>query len=139
MADTMKTKLVLVSTVALLLGYNSAWSQEETLDEVTETTIRLMGDAEAELPDAVTREIALPDSVPEDSEAVLNAQRGLDQANENRARREIGLATAAEARERGAGMAEEARDNRETRGRSQDLPERPTVPDRPTPPTPPGN
>lgn len=135
----MKMKLVLISTAALLLGYSSAWSEEETLDEVTETTIRLMGNAETELPDAVTREIALPDSVPEDSEAVLNAQRGLDQANENRARRETGLATAEQARERGAGMAEEARENRETRGRSQDLPGRPAVPDRPAPPTPPRN
>jgi hypothetical protein len=134
----MKTKLVLISTIGLLLGYSSAWSQEEAPEEAAETTIRLMGNAEAELPDVVTREISLPDAVPEDSEAVLNAQRGLDQANQNRVRRETGLATAEQARERGAGMANEARENRETRGRSQDLPERPTTPPRPTPPRPPG-
>jgi 5-deoxy-D-glucuronate isomerase len=135
----MKTKLVLITTAALLLGYSSAWAEDEALDEVTETTIRLMGNAEAQLPDAVTKEIALPESVPEDSAAVLNAQRGLDQANEARTRRETGLATAEQARERGAGMAEQARENRETRGRSQDRPERPAVPERPNPPGPPGN
>lgn len=114
----------------LLSGVSSAWAQ----DDESETTIRLMGAAEAELPDAVTKEIALPDSVRENSAAVENAQRGLDTANENRKRREAGLATAAEARERGAEMAEDAQENRENRGRSGDRPERPDVPDNPGPP-----
>jgi hypothetical protein len=130
----MKTKLVLISTGALLLGFSSAWAQEAGNDENAEATIQLMGNAEAELPDAVTDEITLPDSVPEDSAAVVNAQQGLDRANENRARREFGLATAEEARERGAGMAEEAMENRETRGRSENLPGIPDVPDRQGPP-----
>jgi hypothetical protein len=130
MADTMKRKLVLISTAGLLLGFSSAWAQEED----AEATMRLMGHADAELPDAVTRDIALPDSVPEDSAAMANAQRGLDQANESRARREVGLAIAEEARERGADMAHEAMQNRETRGRSRDLPQRPDVPERQGPP-----
>jgi hypothetical protein len=131
MANTMKRNLVMVSTVGLLLGFSSAWAEVE---EDAEATIRLMGHAEAELPAAVTDDIALPDSVPEDSAAVTNAQRGLDTANENRARRETGLATADEARERGAGMAEAAMENREARGRSQGLPDRPDVPERKGPP-----
>lgn len=130
----MKTKLVLISTGALLLAFSSAWAQEAGSDENAEATIQLIGKAEAELPDAVTEEITLPDSVPADAAAVLNAQHGLDRANENRARREFGLAMAEEARERGAGMAEEAMENRETRGRSEDLPEIPDVPDRRGPP-----
>jgi hypothetical protein len=134
MANTMKRKLVLISTVGLLLGFGSAWAQVEGNDEDAEATIRLMGHAEAELPAAVTDDIALPDSVPEDSAAVTNAQRGIDEANENRARREVGLATAEQARERGAGMAEAAMENREARGRSQGLPERPDVPERKGPP-----
>lgn len=129
----MKRKLVLISTVGLLLGFSSAWAQVEGADEEAEATIQLMGDAEAELPAAVTDDIVLPDSVPEDSDAVASAQRGIDTANENRARRETGLATAEEARERGAGMADQAMENRETRGRSE-LPTPPNLPERPTPP-----
>ncbi|HUG98506.1 MAG TPA: hypothetical protein VMQ83_04990 [Gammaproteobacteria bacterium] len=130
----MKRKLVLISTGALLLAFSSAWAQEAGEEDNGEATIQLIGDAEAELPDAVTDEITLPASVPEDSAAVVNAQHGLDRANENRARREFGLATAEEARERGAGMAEEAMKNRETRGRSENLPATPDVPNRRGPP-----
>jgi hypothetical protein len=130
----MNRKFVWMSAASLLLACGSAWAQEEE----AETTIRLMGAAEAELPDAVTAEIALPDSVAEDSAAVESAQFGLDTANENRERREAGLATADEARERGAEMAEEALQNRESRGRSEDLPTPPEVPAPPEVPTPPG-
>lgn len=133
MVDIMIRKLVWICTATLLLGCGSAWAQEEE----AETTIRLMGAHEAELPDAVTAEIALPDSVPEDSAAVESAQFGLDTANENRQRREDGLSKADEARERGAEMTEEALQNRENRGRSQDLPTPPDVPSPPDLPTPP--
>lgn len=126
----MKTRLVLIPTGALLLAFSSAWAQEAGGDGNAEATIRLVGDPEADRPAVVTEEITLPDSVPADSAAVLNARHGLDRANENRARRESGLATAEEARERGAGMAEEAMANRESRGRSEDLPGIPDVPDR---------
>jgi hypothetical protein len=129
----MNRKIVWISAASLLLACGSAWADEDE----AETTIRLMGAQEAALPDAVTAEIALPDSVPEDAAAVESAQFGLDTANENRARREAGLAKADEARERGAEMAEEARQNRETRGRSGDQPTPPEVPSPPQVPTPP--
>jgi hypothetical protein len=135
MVDVMNRKLTWICAVVLLMGFGSAWAQDE--DDEAETTIRLMGAAEAELPDAVTADIALPDSLPEDSEAVENAQAGIDTANENRQRREDGLATADQARERGAEMAEEALENRENRGRSEDRPERPDVPEIPDVPQPP--
>jgi hypothetical protein len=135
----MNKKSILVSAIALLLSFGSAWSQDDATEAEAEATIRLMGAAEAELPDAVTKEITLPDSVSEDSAAVENAARGLETANENRLRREDGLATADEARERGAEMAEDAMENRESRGRSDDLPDRPDVPEPPTPPGPPGD
>ena len=97
-----------------------------------------MGAAEAELPDAVTKEISLPDSFSEDSAAAENAARGLEQANRNRMRREEGLSKADDAREHGADMAEQAKENRENRGRSEDRPERPEVPETPGPQGPPG-
>ena len=133
----MNRKFVWAWTIALFLGTGSVWAQDNANDEEAEITIRLMGAAEASLPDAVTADIALPDSLPEDVAAVDKARFGIDTANENRQRREDGLATADEARERGAEMAEEARENRENRGRSEDLPGRPDVPDPPEIPTPP--
>ena len=120
------TKMIICCT-ALLLSANAAWAA----DDEAESTIRLMGAAEAELPEAVTKEITLPEAVAEDSAAVDNAARGLETANENRQRREAGLTQADEARERGADMANEAQDNRENRGRSGDRPE-------PAPPGDPG-
>ena len=124
------TNLIIYSAV-LLLSSNVAWSQDDTGE--ADATIRLMGAAEAELPEAVTKEITLPAAVDEDSEAVERATKGLETANENRQRRETGLTQADEAQERGAQMADEAQDNRESRGRSEDRPEPPTDPG------PPGN
>ena len=136
MVDIMNRKFAWIYIVVLIFGYSSAWAQDAGTGDEAETTIRLMGVAEAELPDAVTKEIVLPESVPEDSAAVENAQAGLDTANENRARREEGLATADEASQRGAEMAEEALENRENRGRSEDnMPGgTPGIPDNPGPP-----
>jgi hypothetical protein len=134
----MNRKTILVGTIVLLGSYSSAWTQDTGGDEDAEATIRLMGAADAELPDAVIKKISLPESVSEDSAAVENAAQGLETANENRMRREEGLTTADEARERGAEMAEDAMENTENRGRSDDLPDRPDVPELPTPPGPPG-
>lgn len=130
-------KAGLVMAATMLFSSGALLAQEENTEEEAETTIRLMGNAEAELPSAVTDPIALPESVPEDSAAVENAQEGIDTANANRARREAGLTTADEAREKGAQMAEDAMQNRESRGRSGDLPEPPAPPQVPGPPTPP--
>ncbi len=127
----MNRKTVLIGAIALLMSSGSVWAQEED----AEATIRLMGAADAVLPDAVINDISLPEAA-EDSEAVENAAFGLETANANRIRREAGLTTADEARENGAEMAEEAMENRESRGRSED---RPDVPEPPTPPGPPGD
>lgn len=122
----MNIKIALLGTATLFLGVNTAWTQDA--DDEAEATIRLMGAAEAELPDAVTKEISLPEALSEDSAAVENAAKGLESANQNRERREQGLSRADEAREYGAEMADEARDNRESRGRSEDRPEPPGPP-----------
>jgi hypothetical protein len=137
MVEIMNWKFASIWTVMLLTGFGIAWAQDDGNDDEAEITIRLMGAAEAELPDAVTDEIALPESLPEDSAAVENAQFGIDTANENRQRREDGLTTADEAHERAAEMAEEAQENRENRGRSGDRPEPPDGPDVPEVPQPP--
>jgi hypothetical protein len=100
-------------------------------EDPAETTIRLMGVAEAELPEAVTREITLPPAAIENSAAVENAEHGLATAKENRDRRENGLSSADEARERGEAMADEAAQNRENRGRSDDRPSPPEPPNGP--------
>ena len=126
----MNRKFALIGTAVLLMSNSGAWAEEH------ETTIRLMGAADAELPGAVTKEIALPDALAEDSMAVAKAARGLETANEKRmSRREAGLSKAEAAREHAAEMADGAAENRENNGRSGDRPDRP---DRPQPPGPPG-
>lgn len=125
----MNAKTCLVISTALLLLANPAWTAD---DDAAESTIRLMGAAEAELPEAVTKEITLPAADTEDLAAVEKAANGLQTANENRERRETGLSQADEARQRGAEMADEAQDNRESRGRSEDRPEPPVNPGPPS-------
>jgi len=124
----MNIKKTIICCTALLLSANVVWAEE---GDEAESTIRLMGAAEAELPEAVTKEITLPEAVAEDPAAINNAESRLETANENRQRREKGLSQADEARERGANMADEAQDNRENRGRSEDRPEPPDNPGRP--------
>ncbi len=131
----MKTWICCATT--LLLYGNVLWAQESESSDA-EATIRLMGVAEAALPDAVTKEISLPQSLADDSAAVDNATNGLEKANANRARRDDGVSRADEARERGAEIAEEAQQNRESRGRSGDRPDPPDPPDPPGPPEQPG-
>ena len=129
----MKLKTLTMTTAALLLTANVGWTADETQGDSAESTIRLMGAAEAELPDAVTNKISLPAALADDSVAVEKAAKGLEKANENQQRREkTGLARADEARERGAEMAQEAKDNRDSRGRSE---ERPDPPPNPGPPS----
>jgi hypothetical protein len=129
---------LLLGLSTLVLSANVVLAQEDDAGaaDPAESTIRLMGAAEAELPEAVTKEIMLPPAAIENSAAVEKAERGSQKANENRDRSENGLSRADEAREHGAEMSEEARKNRENRGRFED---RPTPPDRPEPPKgPPG-
>lgn len=133
-----------VTGLALLFTAGAVFAQEDEGD--LEGTIRLMGEAEAELPEAVTREIALPDTIDVDAAAVEASAEGLATANEARQNREQGLSVAdearenaaADARENAADMAEEARENAENRSRADEFrPETPDVPDRPDVPTPP--
>jgi len=108
-----------------------------------EATIRLMGAAEAQLPDAVTNPIELPTDLMaapalEKSKAVEKAKDVLEKATQRRDEgRNGGLNNAEGARAKGAEMAEQAKDNRDTRGRS-DPPGPPETPPGP-PETPPGN
>lgn len=118
----------LLLSATLLLGSSISWAADDSDEPEAELTIRLMGAAEATLPEAVTKELSLPEAANEDSVAVENAEQGLETANENKMRREEGLARADEARERGSEMADEAQDNRENRGRSEDHPEPPNQP-----------
>ena len=121
-------KVTLIVATTALLASGSGWTADDA-----EATIRLMGKAEAELPDAVTKEIRLPEHLlaadPEDQVAAVDkAEKGLAKANERQAHREKGQDQAAEARERGAEMKDKAKDNRENRGRSDDRPEPPETP-----------
>lgn len=123
----MKTIQLTLTAAALMLFGGTVWAE----DHDDEATIRLMGAAEAELPDAVTKEITLPDHLLEAEDqvrAVERAQKGLDKANERHERREKGQQQAEDARERGAEMSEKGRENRENRGRSEGRPEPPAGP-----------
>jgi regulator of protease activity HflC (stomatin/prohibitin superfamily) len=115
---------------ALLLSSSPAWTQEQADEDPTSATIRLMSNAEAELPDEVIKTIELPGDFEEDREAVKNSARGLATANRNRLEGNKGLEQAEEAQQRGAEMAESAQENRENQGRSDD---RPGPPDNPGP------
>ena len=121
---------VTVFGALLVLCSNPAWTQDQAAEDPATATIRLMSNAEADLPDAVMKEIKLPDNLVEDSEAVEKSARGLANANRNRLEGNQGLEKAEEARQRGAEMAEAAQDNRENQGRSD---ERPEPPNRPNP------
>lgn len=122
----MKKITLLVATTVLLLS-GTGWAAD-----AAEATIRLMGNAEAELPEAVTRQISLPEHLLMESEdqvaAVEKAEKGLAKANDAAAQRNQGQERAAEARENGSEMKEKAKESREHHVRSDD---------RPTPPEPP--
>jgi hypothetical protein len=129
-------KLTLILATTALLASGGGWAADDA-----EATIRLMGKAEAELPDAVTREIALPEHLlvtdrEDQVAAVEKAEKGLAKADERNVNRDQGQDQAAAARERNAEMQEKAKEDRENRGRSEGHPE-PPDPQGP-PETPPG-
>jgi hypothetical protein len=125
----MKTKrptAVTLAAPAVLLISAAGW----TADDDAEATIRLMGAAEAELPQAVMKEIAIPTDLMNAGEAaekraVERAEKGLAKARERGDRFDRGQLEAEEARERNAEMSEKATENRENHGRSEDRPEPP--------------
>jgi len=121
-------KVTLILATTALLASGSGWTADDA-----EATIRLMGKAEAELPEAVTKEITLPahlldESTDKQARAVEKAARGLEKANQRNAHRENGQLQAEEARERSHDMNEKASENREYRGRSEDHPTPPESP-----------
>jgi hypothetical protein len=107
---------------------------DDSDDDATTATIRLMSNAEAELPEAVTKEIELPEGLRDDSQAVANSEKGLSTANQNRIDGNQGLDMAEQARQKGAEMAESAKDNRENLGRADE--NRPPPPETPAQNTP---
>jgi len=135
----MKTKASIAALVVLMGVSTGAWA---TGDDGAEATIRLMGTAEAERPEAVTKTISLPPHLTVDGDdqvaTVENAKNGHDKANERHDKRESGLTKADDARERGAEMSEKAKDARENRGRSKDRPDPPGRPEDPGRPDNPG-
>ena len=137
----MKTKYVaLIASSMLLLSMSLALADESDDGEELEATMRLMDDAEAVLPDAVTKPIQLPEHLRVDSVALDKSTKGQQTAESARdnEHRENGLSNAAEARDRARDMADGANENRENHARSEDRPEPPNRPDPPNPGGPPG-
>ena len=135
----MKSRLLIPAAVVLMGVSAGAWAD----DDGAEATIRLMGTAEAELPDAVTKTISLPDHLLLDSKDQVDTvgkAKGHEKANERleNEKRKEGLAKAESARERGAEMSEKAKEARENQGRSEDRPDSPGRPDDPGRPDNPG-
>jgi len=130
----MKSRFLIPAAVALMGVSAGAWAAD---DDGAEATIRLMDATEAELPDAVTKQITLPKDLlieGNDQVTTVNKAKGLDKANERveNEKRKDGLAKATAAREHGAEMSENAKDARENQGRAkEELPDPPNRPDNP--------
>ena len=127
----MKRLVLTLGGVCVLFGHYDALAQDADKADPAESTIRLMGAAEADLPDAVTRDIELPPAMRVNEKAVEKASRGHERANDNRERRQQGLSRADEAREKGNDISGQAKDNRENRGRFDNPPGRPDGPPEP--------
>ena len=132
----MKSRMLIPAAVVLMGVSAGAWAD----DDGAEATIRLMGAAEAELPEAVTKQITLPRDLilkGDDQVTTVTKAKGLDKANERveNEKRKEGLAKAESARERGADLTEKAKEVRENQSRAKedrpDPPTRPDLPDRP--------
>lgn len=128
------TKYIGAISMAFLLtsGSVNAQDTDENVGDEGELTMTLIPDANADLPEAVTRMIELPESASDEGRA--NSAGGLETANDARTRRQAGLDTANDAKERGrefgADMAEAAQNNRANAGRGA-TPDRPNFPDLP--------
>ncbi len=144
-------KFLSVLSLAFLLSAGSAYAQatDENGGDEGELTITLIPDPEADLPEAVTKQISLP--LPNASDADNeNSADGRAIADGRLVRRQDSLDTATDARNRGsefgADMAADAQLNRENFSRGDaldlpglvpDIPVVPDIPNAPTPPTPP--
>lgn len=114
-----------VAAYTLILAASNALAQD--LDQ----TIRIIDQPQAVIPAAVLEPIVLPDSVAEDSDAVMAASaEGLGTANAARLRRAEGIREADEAREATADYADGAQDAAESISRTDEfVPDVPEVPD----------
>jgi len=126
----MNSKLIVTTAGVFLMLLGHQASADAAADE---PTMRLMSNAEATLPEAVTKTIMLPKGLMDNAAAVDNAENGHMAANENRSRRDEGLTNADEARNRASDMAEAAQENTETHGRSDEFPDPPQRPVTPQP------
>ena len=135
----MKTKrltFVTLTAAALLLFSSAGW----TADDDAEATIRLMGAAEADEPEAVTKELAIPEHLLENASeegvkrALQNSADGLANAANRGEKKGFehagsrGQERSEDARERNAEMSEKTKETREAKGRSEDRPEPPETP-----------
>ena len=135
----MNSKLLMPAMIALMGLSAGAWADKPEPgepDDGGEVTMRLMPPSEADLPDAVTKRIALPELVLENAtanEKVKNAREALQKAEQRGTDgREHGWEHANSARENAQDMADNAKSNREARGRSdENRPQRPEPPDSP--------
>jgi hypothetical protein len=128
--NIMRNLIILTSAALLLLsGTGVVWA-----DDGAEATIRLMGKSDDELPQAVTKELKLPEHLLEVSadEQVKAVEKATQKLNDAQAHRDEGRAKgqnqAAESRGRGQEMAEQAKQDRENHGRSEDPPGPPENP-----------
>ena len=124
----MKRNTANTLTVTALLGMTllagTAWA-----DDDAEATIRLMGAAEAELPDVVMNEITLPPSAKPNAAAVEKLEAALAHAGPGNLPEQ---SNAEDALQHAKEAAANAQSNREDRGRGNDMPGRPE--DLPGPP-----
>lgn len=123
----MKPKIAIrIVSLMLVFSWHSAPAEAADDDEM-DATMRLMDDAEAELPEAVTQSIQLPEHLRIGSVAAQKSEAGLQRANDarNNQNRENGLNNAFDALERANDIADAAHENRENHGRSGDVPATP--------------
>jgi hypothetical protein len=132
----MNSKILIPALIALMGVSAGAWADKPDPDDDGDVTITLMPPGNG-APEIVMKQIELPDLDLDNETAndkVENARQRLNQIETSgNAGREHGWSHANEAHQRAQDMAENASNNRESRGRSEDK-----RPERPEPPNPPG-
>ena len=141
----MNGRITLILALPLALGLGPAWAQDSDeasedaqpgLAIANEATMRLMDDAEANRPDAVTADIPLPASLEVDLEAVGNAQERKEAAGDRGVEAiENAKSVAADQAQDALNAAQEAIEQR-GRGRGRGPEDRPDPPERPETPRP---
>lgn len=128
----MKCKVSILASIALLGISAGAWADQPDFDgEVTMELMPPAADAAGELPEAVTKQIRLPDLDDKAAQGTVDkAKEALRKAEDRgNAGRQHGWSHAAEAREQAQDMTDNAKARNENRSRGND--------DRPEPPGPP--